>query len=46
VSDEDMGRLIERLDGLSREEWHKVDEAMLAIWRAKFEGTELFPVRL
>ncbi len=31
---------------LTSEQWHELDEAMLAAWRRLFEGIEKFPVRL
>ena len=30
---------------LTREEWHVLDAALLAVWRARFEGSDKFPVR-
>lgn len=34
-----------RTIAMTREEWHQLDEALLAEWRKRFEGTEHFPVR-
>lgn len=42
----DEKELLTWLSQLTREEWHRLDAAMLMVWRKRFEGTELFPVRL